>query len=319
MEWWKDAIIYQIYPRSFQDSNGDGIGDIPGIISRLDHLQELGVGAIWLSPVYPSPNDDNGYDISDYKNINPEYGTLEDMDRLILEAKRRGIRVLMDLVINHTSTKHEWFEKSRRRIEPYGDYYYWAPAKPDGTLPNNWTGFFGEHCWQWDDVRGEYYLHLFARTQADLNYHCPKVLDEVKEVLRFWLDRGVAGFRCDVINLLWKDNLSDGERRLALTGLEHYLSRPETHDILRQLRKVLDGYKAFTVGETVFVTPDMARDLCAEDREELNMVFSFEHMECDQHFIKWLKHDFRPKAFFECLIKWQKELPWNTIYLENHD
>ena len=148
MEWWKDAIIYQIYPRSFQDSNGDGIGDIPGIISRLDHLQELGVGAIWLSPVYPSPNDDNGYDISDYKNINPEYGALEDMDRLILEAKRRGIRILMDLVINHTSTQHEWFEKSRRRIAPYADYYYWAPPRPDGSLPNNWTGFFGENCWQ---------------------------------------------------------------------------------------------------------------------------------------------------------------------------
>lgn len=319
MEWWKDALIYQIYPRSFQDSNGDGIGDIPGIISRLDHLQELGVGAIWLSPVYPSPNDDNGYDISDYTNINPEYGTLEDMDRLILESKRRGIRVLMDLVINHTSTKHEWFEKSRRRIEPYTDYYYWAPAGPDGGPPNNWTGFFGEGCWQWDDVRGEYYLHLFARTQADLNYHCPQVLDEVKKILRFWLDRRVAGFRCDVINLLWKDSLADGEKRLALTGLEHYLSLEGTHNILRQLRKVLDGYKAFTVGETVFVTPDMARDLCAPDRGELDLLFSFEHMETDQYFIKWLKRDFRAKRFFEALVKWQKEIPWNAVYLENHD
>lgn len=319
MEWWKDALIYQIYPRSFQDSNGDGIGDIPGIISRLDHLQELGVGAIWLSPVYPSPNDDNGYDISDYTNINPEYGTLEDMDRLILESKRRGIRVLMDLVINHTSTRHEWFEKSRRRIEPYTDYYYWAPAGPDGGPPNNWTGFFGEGCWQWDDVRGEYYLHLFARTQADLNYHCPQVLDEVKKILRFWLDRRVAGFRCDVINLLWKDSLADGEKRLALTGLEHYLSLEGTHNILRQLRKVLDGYKAFTVGETVFVTPDMARDLCAPDRGELDLLFSFEHMETDQYFIKWLKRDFRAKRFFEALVKWQKEIPWNAVYLENHD
>lgn len=319
MEWWKDAIIYQIYPRSFQDSNGDGIGDIPGIISRLDHLQELGVGAVWLSPVYPSPNDDNGYDISDYKDINPEYGTLEDMDRLILEAKRRGIRILMDLVINHTSTAHRWFEKSRRRIAPYTDYYHWAPAGPGGTLPNNWTGFFAEDCWQWDDVRGEYYLHLFARSQADLNYRCPQVLEEVKEILRFWLDRGVAGFRCDVINLLWKDSLADGEKRLALTGLEHYLSLEGTHDILRQLRQVLDGYRAFTVGETVFVTPETARDLCGPDRGELNMVFSFQHMECDQYFVKWLKRDFRPKRFFEALIKWQRELPWNAIYLENHD
>ena len=319
MEWWKDAIIYQIYPRSFQDSNGDGIGDIPGIVSRLDHLQELGVGAVWLSPVYPSPNDDNGYDISDYKDINPEYGTLEDMDRLILEARRRGIRVLMDLVVNHTSTSHEWFEKSRRRIAPYTDYYYWAPPGPDGGLPNNWTGFFGEDCWQWDEVRGEYYLHLFARTQADLNYHCPQVLEEVKDILRFWLDRGVAGFRCDVINILWKDSLEDGKKRLALTGLEHYLSLEGTHEILRRLRKVLDGYKAFTVGETVFVTPDMARDLCAPDRGELDLLFSFEHMETDQYYIKWLKREFRPKPFFEALIKWQRELPWNAIYLENHD
>ena len=319
MEWWKDAIVYQIYPRSFQDSNGDGIGDIPGIVSRLDHLQELGVGAVWLSPVYPSPNDDNGYDISDYKDINPEYGTLEDMDRLILEARRRGIRVLMDLVVNHTSTSHEWFEKSRRRIAPYTDYYYWAPPGPDGGLPNNWTGFFGEDCWQWDEVRGEYYLHLFARTQADLNYHCPQVLEEVKDILRFWLDRGVAGFRCDVINILWKDSLEDGKKRLALTGLEHYLSLEGTHGILRRLRKVLDGYKAFTVGETVFVTPDMARDLCAPDRGELDLLFSFEHMETDQYYIKWLKREFRPKPFFEALIKWQRELPWNAIYLENHD
>ena len=319
MEWWKDALIYQIYPRSFQDSNGDGIGDIPGIVSRLDHLQELGVGVVWLSPVYPSPNDDNGYDISDYKDINPEYGTLEDMDRLILEARRRGIRVLMDLVVNHTSTSHEWFEKSRRRIAPYTDYYYWAPPGPDGGLPNNWTGFFGEDCWQWDEVRGEYYLHLFARTQADLNYHCPQVLEEVKDILRFWLGRGVAGFRCDVINILWKDSLEDGKKRLALTGLEHYLSLEGTHGILRRLRKVLDGYKAFTVGETVFVTPDMARDLCAPDRGELDLLFSFEHMETDQYYIKWLKREFRPKPFFEALIKWQRELPWNAIYLENHD
>lgn len=202
MEWWKDTIIYQIYPRSFQDSNGDGIGDIPGIISRLDHLQELGVGAVWLSPVYQSPNDDNGYDISDYKAVNPEYGTMEDMERLIAEAKKRGIRILMDLVINHTSTAHDWFQKSRERVEPYTDYYYWAPAGEDGSKPNNWTGFFGEDCWEWDEVRGEYYLHLFARSQADLNYHCPRVLDEVKEILRFWLDKGVAGFRCDVINIL---------------------------------------------------------------------------------------------------------------------
>lgn len=318
MEWWKDAIIYQIYPRSFQDSNGDGVGDIPGIISRLDHLRELGVGAIWLSPVYRSPDADNGYDISDYCDIDPRYGTMEDMDRLIAEAKARGIRIIMDLVINHTSTEHEWFQKSRRRIDPYTDYYYWADGRGN-KKPNNWTGFFGEDTWQWDEERGQYYLHLFARSQADLNYHCPGLLEEIKKILRFWLDRGVAGFRCDVINILWKDSLASSRKKLALTGSEHYLSLEGTHEILRQLHEVLAEYDAFTVGETVFVTPKLAHDLCDKSRKELTMVFAFEHMECDQYFLKWFKRDFRPKVFFDCLVKWQKELDWNTIYLENHD
>jgi len=318
MEWWKDALIYQIYPRSFQDSNGDGIGDIPGIISRLDHLQELGVGAIWLSPVYCSPDEDNGYDISDYCAIDPRYGTMADMEELIARAKDRGIRIIMDLVINHTSTAHGWFQRSRQRIDPYTDYYYWADGK-GSKLPNNWTGFFGGNTWAFDEERGQYYLHLFAPHQADLNYHCPAVLEEVKQILRFWLEKGVAGFRCDVINILWKDSLESSVPRLALTGGEHYLSLEGTHAILRQLRQVLDEYDAFTVGETVFVTPKLAHDLCDAGRKELNMVFSFEHMECDQYFLKWFKRDFRPKVFMDCLVKWQKELPWNTIYLENHD
>ena len=275
MEWWKDALIYQIYPRSFQDSNGDGMGDIPGIISRLDHLQELGVGAIWLSPVYRSPDEDNGYDISDYCDIDPRYGTMADMDRLIAEAKKRDIRIIMDLVINHTSTAHDWFQKSRRRIDPYTDYYYWADEGPGGKSPNNWSGFFGGDTWAWDEERGQYYLHLFAPHQADLNYHCPRVLEEVKKILRFWLDKGVAGFRCDVINILWKDSLESSKRKLILTGSEHYLSLEGTHEILRQLRKVLDEYEAFTVGETVFVSPKLAHDLCDVSRKELNMVMSY--------------------------------------------
>lgn len=319
MEWWKDALIYQIYPRSFQDSNGDGIGDIPGVISRLDHLQALGVDAIWLSPVYRSPNADNGYDISDYREINPEYGTMEDMERLIAEAKSRDIRIIMDLVINHTSTDHYWFRRSRDKTSPYADYYYWAHGGPDGSLPNNWTGFFGEDCWEFDPERCEYYLHLFAKSQADLNYHNPAVLEEVKDILRFWLDKGVAGFRCDVINILWKDSLASSKKKLALTGSEHYISLEGTHEILRQLRAILDEYGAFTVGESVFVTPESARDLCARDRHELDMVFSFEHMDCDQYFVKWFKRKFRPKVFFECLVKWQRELEWNALYLENHD
>ena len=319
MEWWKDALIYQIYPRSFQDSNGDGIGDIPGIISRLDHLQELGVGAIWLSPVYCSPNADNGYDISDYREINPEYGTMEDMEELIDQAGKRGIRILMDLVINHTSTEHYWFKQSRDKTSPYADYYYWSHGGADGALPNNWTGFFGGDCWEFDPQRCEYYLHLFAKSQADLNYHNPAVLEEVKDILRFWLGKGVAGFRCDVINILWKDSLESAKKRLALTGSEHYLSLEGTPEILRQLREVWDEYDAFTVGESVFVTPQSARDLCGKGRRELDLVFAFEHMECDQIQLKWFKRKFRPKVFFDCLVKWQRELEWNAIYLENHD
>ncbi|HPJ02724.1 MAG TPA: alpha-amylase family glycosyl hydrolase, partial [Candidatus Limiplasma sp.] len=198
-QWWKDRVVYQIYPRSFQDSNGDGIGDIPGIISRLDALQKLGVGVLWLSPVYPSPDADNGYDISDYKDIDPKFGTLQDMDRLLAEAGKRDIKITMDLVVNHTSDEHEWFQKSRDRIEPYTDYYIWKPAKADGSPPNNWTSFFMGPAWTWDEKRGEYYLHLFDKKQPDLNWHNPRVMAEVKDIMRFWLDRGVAGFRCDVI------------------------------------------------------------------------------------------------------------------------
>ena len=229
MEWWKDAVIYQIYPRSFQDSNGDGIGDIPGIISRLDYLAELGIGALWLCPVYQSPNADNGYDVSDYRAINPEYGTMADMERLIREARRRGIRIIMDLVINHTSTEHHWFRWGREKGSPYGDYYYWSRGDGDGGLPNNWTGFFGGDCWEFDVERCEYYLHLFGKEQADLNYHNPAVLEEVKDIMRFWLDKGVAGFRCDVINILWKDSLASSKRRAALSCLEHYLSLDCSH------------------------------------------------------------------------------------------
>ena len=244
---------------------------------------------------------------------------MEDMEELIREAGKRGIRIIMDLVVNHTSTDHYWFRSSRDRTSPYADYYYWRRGGADGSLPNNWTGFFGEDCWEFDPERCEYYLHLFAKSQADLNYHNPAVLEEVKDILRFWLRKGVAGFRCDVINILWKESLDDGKKKLALTGGEHYLSREGVHEILRQLREVLDEYGAFAVGETVFVTPEQAGLLCGRDRRELDMVFSFEHMECDQFFIKWFKRRFRPRPFFECLSKWQQSLDWNAIYLENHD
>ena len=317
--WWKQKVIYQIYPMSFCDSNGDGIGDLPGIISRLDYLQKLGVGALWLSPVYPSPNKDNGYDISDYCNIHPNYGTLQDMDTLIAEAKKRDIRIIMDLVINHTSDQHEWFQKSRRRIEPYTDYYIWRKGEK-GKKPTNWGNFFGGDCWEYDDLRGEYYLHLFAKEQPDLNYHNEAVIEAIEEAMHFWLERGVAGFRCDVINIIYKEAIKNGKWRPALTGSEYYLSTPGCHRVLHRLHEdVLAKYDAFTVGETVFVTPKMADDLVNPARGELSTVFAFEHMETDCYKIKWFLRCFSPDRFFACLTKWQKALPWNTVYLENHD
>ena len=219
--WWKKSVVYQIYPRSFCDSNGDGIGDLRGIIGKLDYIASLGVDVIWLSPIYLSPNEDNGYDISSYTEINPEYGTMEDFDALVAEASRRGLKIVMDLVINHTSTEHQWFRLSRKGVEPYKDFYYWSDSWP-GT-PNNWTGFFGGETWCYDSERKASYLHLFAPHQADLNYHNPLLWEKIEEILRFWLDKGVKGFRCDVINILYKDSLKNGRKRLILTGSEHYL------------------------------------------------------------------------------------------------
>ncbi len=317
--WWKKEVIYQIYPMSYCDSNDDGIGDLNGIISKLDYIKSLGVGAIWLSPVYSSPNVDNGYDISDYFNIHENYGTIEDMDRLIEQAKNRDIKIIMDLVINHTSNKHEWFEKSRNKIEPYKDYYIWRSGK-NGKKPSNWSGFFGDDCWEYDDVRKEYYLHLFSAQQPDLNYYNEDVINAVMEIMRFWLDRGVAGFRCDVINILYKETLENGKWRPFLRGFEHYASRQGTHDILNRFNKeVFSKYNCFTVGETVFVNPEEAKLLQDPSRNELNCVFSFEHMETDCFYIKWFLRKFSPKRLFKTLTKWQNGLDWNTIYFENHD
>ncbi len=317
--WWKEEVIYQIYPMSFCDTNGDGIGDLPGIISKLDYLKELGVGGIWLSPVYASPNKDNGYDISDYCSVHENYGTMQDMDTLIEEAKQRDIKIIMDLVINHTSDRHEWFQKSRRKIEPYTDYYIWRKGN-NGKKPNNWTGFFGEDCWVYDDMRGEYYLHLFAKEQPDLNYSNENVIESVKEAMKFWLDKGVAGFRCDVINILYKTTLADGKPQIALVGLEHYCSSAGTHKVLNRLNsEVFEPYNCYTVGETVFVNPQRAKDLIDPSRHELDTIFSFEHMETDCYFVKWFIRKFSPNKFLKTLSHWQKELNWNTIYFENHD
>ena len=318
---WKNAVVYQIYPRSFCDTNGDGIGDIPGILSKLDYLEELGINTIWLSPVYKSPNDDNGYDISDYKAIHPDFGTMEDFDELLRQTKARGIRIIMDLVINHTSDEHEWFQRALAGEEKYRDYYIIRKGK-GGKLPNNWGNFFGQCPWDvfGDPANEEYYLHLFSKKQPDLNWDNPAVYEEVKDILRFWLEKGVAGFRCDVINVIHKNTLADGKKQLALTGVEHYLSTEGCHDILRRLQKeVLTPYGAVTVGETVMVDVPKAKDLCDPERGELDMVFSFEHMECDQVYIKWFKRKFKPVKLMKSLTKWQNGLGWNACYLENHD
>ena len=320
-EFFRDAVVYQIYPRSFCDSNGDGIGDIPGIISKLDYLADLGVDILWLSPVYDSPNDDNGYDISNYRAIHKDFGTMEDFERLVSEAKARGMRIIMDLVINHTSDEHEWFKRALAGEEKYKNYYI-VRHSDNGSVPNNWGNFFAECPWTpfGDAKNDEYYLHLFSKKQPDLNWHNPQVYDEVCDIMRFWLDKGIAGFRCDVINVIYKNSLANGEKKLALTGCEHYLTTDGCHDILRRLRAdVMDQYDAFTVGETVCVDLKMANDLCAKERRELDMTFAFEHMECDQVGVKWFKTKFKPEKLMRVLTKWQNGLEWNTCYLENHD
>ena len=320
-KFWKNSTVYQIYPRSFCDSDGDGVGDIRGIISKLDYLAELGVDVIWLSPVYKSPNDDNGYDISDYKDIQPEFGTMADFDELLAESAARGIRIIMDLVINHTSDEHEWFRRALSGEEKYKNYYVIKKGE-GGKLPNNWGNFFADCPWQpfGDPKNEEYYLHLFSKKQPDLNWDNPEVYSEICDIMRFWLDKGVAGFRCDVINVIHKRSYEDGKRHLALTGKEHYISTQGTHRILAALRRdVMNNYDAFTVGETVMVDVPMARDLSDESRGELDMVFAFEHMECDQVGIKWFKTRFKPKKLMKILTKWQTGLEWNTCYLENHD
>lgn len=317
--WWKEQAVYQIYPMSFCDSNGDGMGDIPGIIRKLPYIKSLGVGILWLSPVYRSPGEDNGYDISDYCDIDPKFGTLRDMDELIEKANALGLRIVMDLVINHTSSGHEWFQKSRRREAPYEDFYIWRDGRGNRP-PNNWTSFFGGRAWTFDEVRNEWYLHLFAKGQPDLNYRNPAVIEAVEQVMDFWLSRGVSGFRCDVINLLWKDSLKNGFPKGVLVGSEHYISRPGCHDLLQRFRRdVLSKYDCFTVGETVLVSPKKARQLTDPNNGELDMVFSFEHMDADCFLVKWLPRKFKAPRLFKSLIKWQKKLPWNTIYFENHD
>ena len=320
--WWKEAVIYQIYPRSFMDSNGDGIGDLQGIISRLDYLKYLGIDVIWLSPVYKSPNDDNGYDISDYQDIMDEFGTMEDFDELLAAAHARGIKIVMDLVVNHTSDEHQWFVESQKsRDNAYRDYYIWREGKDAQTPPNNWGSCFGGSAWQYDEKTGMYYLHLFSRKQPDLNWDNPKVRGEVFDMMTWWCDKGIDGFRMDVISMISKTKeMPDGKN--GDFG-PYCIHGPNVHHYLREMNeKVLSKYDIMTVGETAGVTTTLAQQYAGEDAHELDMVFQFEHVEGDGKYGKWTDEKIPLVTLKETLSRWQTELygkAWNSLFWDNHD
>ncbi|MDN6728628.1 MAG: glycoside hydrolase family 13 protein [Alkalibacterium gilvum] len=314
MTWWKNAVMYQIYPRSFQDSNGDGIGDIQGIISRLDYLKELGVTGIWLSPVYESPNDDNGYDISNYQAINPEFGTMEDMDQLIEEAKKRNIHIVMDLVVNHTSDEHKWFKEALKGKEnKYRDYYIWRDPV-NGSEPNDLVSMFSGSAWELDEDSQQYFLHLYSKKQPDLNWENPAVRQEIYDMMNFWLEKGIGGFRMDVIDLIGK------EPDKLITG-----NGPKLHDYLQEMnQRSFGNYDVMTVGETWGVTPEKAPLFASPERNELSMVFQFEHLTLDEKpgTSKWDLLDLDFLKLKQVFKKWQTELPddtWNSLFWNNHD
>ncbi|MEZ8017437.1 glucohydrolase [Vibrio splendidus] len=313
-KWWHDAVVYQIYPRSFLDSNNDGIGDLNGIISKLDYLKELGINVIWLSPVYQSPMDDNGYDISDYQAIAEEFGTMEEMKHLMDEAKERDIKIVMDLVVNHTSDEHRWFEQARSsKDNPYRDYYIWRDAKPDGSAPDDQGSIFGGSAWQWDELTQQYYFHLFSKRQPDLNWENPKVQEEVHTMMNWWIDLGIGGFRLDVIDLIGK------EIDKGITG-----NGPRLHKLLQQMNQATFGNKdLLTVGETWDATPEIAKLYSGQDRNELSMVFQFEHITLTwENGDKWNPIPLDLREFKNVLTKWQLELAdggWNSLFWNNHD
>ncbi len=324
--WWKEAVVYQIYPRSFMDSNGDGIGDIQGIISRLDYLKYLGIDVIWLSPVYQSPNDDNGYDISDYQAIMDEFGTMADFDELLEKAHGRGIRIVMDLVVNHTSDEHKWFIESRKSItNPYRDYYIWRKGKDPQTPPNNWGACFGGSAWQYDEETAMYYLHLFSRKQPDLNWDNPNVRKEIFDMMTWWCDKGIDGFRMDVISMISKTSeMPDGEVNGLYGDFGPFcVHGPNVHKYLQEMNeKVLSKYDIMTVGETAGVTPEQAKLYAGENAHELNMVFQFEHVESDGKYGKWTDQKMPLTTLKKILSRWQTELynkAWNSLFWDNHD
>ena len=323
--WYKDRVFYQIWPRSFKDGDGDGLGDLWGVAEKLDYIRSLGCDGIWFSPLYPSPGADCGYDISDYMDIAPEYGGMAAFDAVLSGAHARGMKIVMDLVVNHTSDEHEWFQKSRRRIEPYTDYYIWRPAKPNGKLPNNWDSNFEGKAWTWDEVRGEYYLHLFAIKQPDLNMDNPLVREEVKKILRFWLDKGVDGFREDVITYISKkEGLPDDHLMPANKGMPHYNLGPHLKEYLDEFRRdVLSHYDCVTIAEAPLVYPKKALEFIREDADSpLDMMIQFECMCADCFLTDYLPLPFSLRRMKRYFSKWQEQLAgkgWNLLYLENHD
>ena len=328
--WWKEAVIYQIYPRSFQDSNGDGIGDLNGVTMRLDYLKKLGIDVIWLSPVYKSPNDDNGYDISDYRDIMTEFGTMEDFDRMLAAAHERGIKIVMDLVVNHTSDEHKWFIESRTsKDNPYRDYYIWKDPR-DGHEPTNWGSNFSGSAWKFDETTGQYYLHLFSEKQPDLNWENPKVRDAVYDMMTWWCDKGIDGFRMDVISMISKvQSYPDGELFDGVYGNAnpYVCNGPRVHEFLQEMnRRVLSRYDIMTVGEAAGVTVEEAKRYANNEGTELGMVFHFEHTDGSSNsesvIGKWTVNPPRLTYVRGILNKWQTELEgkaWGSLYWDNHD
>lgn len=326
--WWKEAVVYQIYPRSFMDSNGDGIGDLQGIIQKLDYLKNLGISVIWVSPIYKSPNKDNGYDISDYRDIMEEFGTLEDFDELLAEVHKRGMKLVMDLVVNHTSDQHPWFLESRKsKDNKYSDYYIWKDPV-DGNEPTNWGGYFSGSAWQYDENRGQYYLHQFVPEQPDLNWDNETVRKEVYDMMRWWCEKGIDGFRMDVISLISKPEeyldgpLNPGEKYSFCGAIT--ANGPRVHEYLQEMnREVLSRYDLITVGETTCVTLDEAKKYARSDGKELNMVFQFEHMDVDSdEHGKWTDKKLYLPDLKKVLNRWEKGLEgvaWNSLYWDNHD
>ena len=322
--WYKDKVFYQIWPRSFKDGDGDGMGDLWGVYEKLDYIKSLGVDGIWFSPLYPSPGADCGYDIADYMDIDPQFGGMEAFKKVLDGCHQRGMKLIMDLVVNHTSDEHEWFQKSRQRIDPYTDYYIWRPAGKNGKLPNNWDSLFEGKAWTWDEVRGEYYLHLFAVKQPDLNMDNPKVREEVKKILKFWLDLGVDGFREDVITFISKkDGLPNDYIMPASRGIRFYNHGPRIHQYLQEFKEdVLDNYDCLTLAEAPMVSPEMALKYIDEEKGQIDMMIQFQSQCADCLFSDYFPTKFSLKRLKRAFSTWQDKIRdkgWNMLYLENHD